>query len=57
MTGHFTSYKTRPNHELATRRRGCLDAVEHPARLKRGLERQAQSAAASAFGSSRSMSF
>ena len=37
--------------------RGCLDAVEQPARLERGLGRPAQPVAASAFGSSRSMSF
>ncbi len=34
-----------------------LDAVEHRATLERGLGRPAQSAAVSAFGSSRSMSF
>jgi len=27
MTGHFTSYKTRPNHELATRARDTLRAT------------------------------
>jgi hypothetical protein len=31
MTGHFTSYKTRPNHELATRGRVNL-AYSHDQR-------------------------
>src|SRR3954454_23068011 len=30
MTGHFTSYKTRPNHELATRPGGFLDPPPNP---------------------------
>jgi hypothetical protein len=33
-----------------------LGAAEHPARLERGLDRLAQLAAVSAFGSSRSIS-
>ena len=43
--------------EAPRRRRGCLDAAEHPARLERGLDRLAQLVAASAFGASRSISF
>ena len=30
MTGHFTSYETRTNHELATRSKTRSCAVEHP---------------------------
>jgi hypothetical protein len=31
MTGHFTSYKTRPNHELATSARPNIDKVSRTA--------------------------
>jgi hypothetical protein len=31
MTGHFTSYKTRPNHELATDRVQVLDSQRNAA--------------------------
>ena len=42
--------------EAPRRRRGCLDAAEHPATLEQRADRQDQGVAA-AWGSSRSMSF